>query len=551
MSMARLRGVSPNAVAALGSVLTIALCAGFAACDDGADSLLRKAVETTDDPVAPAPDSVPRSGVRRLTRQEYDATVEYLLADDTHPSQMRLPGDARSPFDNDSATQEVSPALIEGAEFLATEVSARFLKSPVRDKVIGCVPSGAGDVECLRHFVTTFGRRALRQPLAADEVARFVDAGQATANAEGDFYAGADVVLRAFLQDLRFLYRIEIGTPISDRPGLFRLSDWEVASRLSFFLWGSTPDDALLDRAAASKLHTGEDVKAAALDMLGSPRAKATVERFHSLWLGYEGLPFDPKLADAMQVETSALIRRVVFDEKRPWQDIFRLDETFVPDFLADHYGLPKHGSDQPAWTKYGTSGRLGLLSQGSFLSNGAKFADTSPTMRGKAVRERLLCQPIPPPPPSSVTDEPPPATGSATCKIDRYKEISRSAGCANCHGKMDPIGFGLENYDEQGRFRKAESADCAIDGNGEVQGVGKFNGPGELAKVILQSDELTSCAVTQLYRFAQGRSELAEADQAIVGGLTQAVAKKDFRFDELLVSVVSVPSFLYRHEQE
>src|SRR5262249_25421508 len=155
------------------------------------------------------------------------------------------------------------------------------------------------------------------------------------------------------------------------------------------------------------------------------------------------------------------------FDEKRPWQDLFRAQETFVSDALATHYGLPTHGSEQPAWTSYEGTARRGLLSQGALLSLGARGDETSPTLRGKAVRTRLLRQGVAPPPPGTKSDQPPPATESAVCKKDRYMQHSTNPACAGCHRQMDPIGFGLENFDGKGRFRTKENttADCPIDG--------------------------------------------------------------------------------------
>src|SRR5262249_6102374 len=159
------------------------------------------------------------------------------------------------------------------------------------------------------------------------------------------------------------------------------------------------------------RLQTSEQVRAAAARALTDARAIDQVERFHALWLGYESLPHDPKLSKAMREESDALIRRVIFEDHRSWQDVFRLDETFVSDTLAEHYGLALPGSAKPVWVSWGSTGRRGILSEGAFLSNGAKFADTSPTLRGFAVRTRLLCQDIGPPPPGVKTDEPIPAT--------------------------------------------------------------------------------------------------------------------------------------------
>jgi hypothetical protein len=524
-------------------------------CDDsdGTRAPWNRPGDQGDGGVAPSGTSPPvaadatTSAARRITQREYDNIVRDLLGDTTRPSQSRLPAETRTPFDNDYGAQEPSAALVEGAELLAAEVSARLLANTAqRDKVVGCTPKAPDDQDCMRSFIQRFGRSILRQPLSDEEVSDFMGA-QASAIDEKDFYAGVDVALRAFLQHPRFLYRLEIGEEVPDRPDLRRLTDWEVATRLSFFFLGTTPDERLLDRAAQGGLHAVEQVRAAATELLADPRATATVESFHAMWLGYEKLSFDPVLAPAMQNETSALFKRIVFDEKRPWQDVFRLHETFVPDALASYYGLPTHGSDQPAWTSYDGTGRRGLLSQGAFLALGARGEESSPTLRGKAVRNRLLCQVVPPPPPGTVADAPPPATAQAPCKKDRYTQHAYGT-CAGCHQLMDPVGFGLENYDGHGQFRTKENtaADCPIDGNGDVSGIGSFNGPAGLGDLLATRRELTSCIAKQAYEFMTGRTTLDDADKHVIDALVNA-RTGDFPLDGLLLDLVSNPSFLFR----
>jgi hypothetical protein len=524
-------------------------------------------------PALPGPELAARTGLRRLTVYEYDNTLRDLLGDDSRGSRLLLPDDPRTLFDNDYTNQVGSKALVEGVELLATDAAARLLKdAPRRDRVVGCKPTGPGDEACLRAFVTSFGRRALRRPLGDDEVTRFV-ALRALADRAGDFYVAVQAVVEAFLQHPEFLYRVEIGAPVPSRPGLLALGPYELASRLSYLIWGSMPDDRLLDRAAARGLGSSDGVRAAAVAMLADARARAHVARFHALWLGYEEMKVDPTLAAAMQAETAALIGRVVFDEHRPWQDLLRIDETFVPDLLAKQYGLAPTGSKDPRWVKYGDSGRRGLLSHGTFLSIGAKATDTSPTLRGKLIRERLFCQDVPPPPPNVNTDGVTAAASGSLCKADRYA-IHDQGGCAGCHSLMDPIGFGLENYDQSGRYRTAQywirdmkdpknpvvalatattpgAQKCDIQGSGEVVGTGAFKGPAELGDLVLRSGRLDVCATTQLYRFAVGRTELFDADQAPIDALAARLGRGDFRLDELVADFVAAPAFAHRREDQ
>jgi hypothetical protein len=488
------------------------------------------------------------SGTRRLSRTEYDNTVRDLLGDNTHSGFALLPEDVNDPFDNNYTTQLVSPALIEASETLATAAAKRALADKaIHDRIVPCMPTGPGDAECLKKFISTFGRRALRRPLAQDEVDAYAAFG-AFAVEGNNFDSGVELVIRAMLQDLEFLYRSEIGTEVDGVGGVFKLNHFEMATRLSYFLWGTTPDDPLLDLAAANKLGKPEDVRAVATTMMKDPRARDRVNRFHALWLSYHQLPHPPDLTAALRAETEALVNRTIFDKPSSYLDLFTATDTYVNDMLADHYGLPKPGT--AAWVPYGSTGRKGILSHGSVLSAGAKFADTSPTQRGKFVRNRLLCQEIPLPPPNTKSDNPP-SDAPGNCKIDKYKAHATDGNCKGCHGQMDPIGFGLENYDKSGAYRATElnKPECPIDGNGELSGVGTFNGPAGLADKLLASGTLEKCIVTQVYRFAIGRREMTD-DAPIVQDLGARFVGQDRRFEALLIELASSDSFGFRRAQ-
>jgi hypothetical protein len=331
---------------------------------------------------------------------------------------------------------------------------------------------------------------------------------------------------------------------------LVKLSDHEVASRLSYLITGSMPDAELMASADAGDLSSPELVREQALRLLSSDRARSRVSRFHAMWLGYETNNLPSDLRDRMRRESDALIERVVFDEQTSWFELFRAEETYIDQTLADHYGLPGPGDEEPRWTSYGDSGRRGLLSQGSFLSAFSKFRDTSPTQRGILIRERLACQIIPDPPPGLAVnvDEPPAATSDSDCKIDRYAQHRQDPGCASCHAQMDPIGFGLEQYDNQGRFRTAEAdnPECEITGEGELVGVGTFNGPAELGELMVESGLLEECVARQFYRFALGRYE-SDADEAAIVRMGDEFSAGGERLDELIVDFAALPAFGYR----
>lgn len=531
----------------VGVVLTCAIAAGCAVGNIGGD-----------DPVAdpdavpgsqPIEKVVPRVGLRRLTSFEYDNTVRDLLADPTRKSALVLPEDPRTPFDNDYAKQAPSKALVEGFELLARDAAKSLIADGARrTAILGCTPTGPSDAACFKTFITKFGRRAIRRPLSDEEVTRFVTTFAPFAVEANDFYVGVETAILAFLQHAEFVYRVEVGTPVAGRPSVVRLNDFELASRLSYFVMGTTPDDPLLDSAAGGALATPEGVQAAARKLLNDDRAKSTVSRFHALWLGYDKVLDTSPLSKAMIAESDALVQRVIFQEKKPWEDIFKSNETFVTDALATHYGLPATGSTTAKWVPYGTSGRKGILSHAMFLTNGAKLDDTSPTLRGLAVRLRLMCQDIPPPPPSVDTDLPPLTEGQ--CKTDRLAAHS-VGGCAGCHSKMDPIGFGLESFDQAGRFRTTEPGKpaCTIKGEGNLDGIGTFKGPSELSDQLLKDGAVQKCMATQLFRFAVGRGTLDSDDERFVTWWVDKVggAKSGFKMDDLIAEFVATDAFRQR----
>jgi hypothetical protein len=501
--------------------------------------------------VEPPPESggVGVVGLRRLSRTELDHTLRDLVGDETRPASARLPEDVVDPFDNDYTTQYASSVLIEGIEALAIDVSGRLLQdAAARDMVVGCEPTGATDAACMESFVRSFGRRALRRPLTQTEVETWTALAMQYAGEGGSFYEGVDVIIRTLLQHPSFVYRVETGTPTNEA-GVFRLDDFEVATRLSYLVWGSTPDDELLDRAEAGRLGTPQEIAEAAQWMLEDPRARARIDRFHAMWLGYYTLPHAAELTTAMRQETRALLDDVIFDAPRSYMDVFRATGTFVNDTLAQLYGLPPPGSDEHLWVEYGDSGRQGILSHGSFLSVVARFGDTSPTQRGILVRTRLLCQVIPPPPPDVDTDNPPEAV-EAPCKEDRYEAHRDGGSCESCHQLIDPVGFGLEQYDQLGRFRthEEEAPECEISGDGEIDGT-PFNGPGELADYIVDNELLDTCFVSQLYRFAMGH-EAGVDDMRYVQDLGRSFREDDYLFDRLVLSLVSDEAFMYRREE-
>jgi hypothetical protein len=481
-------------------------------------------------------------GVRRLTRAELRQTLLDLTGIDPGVDIEFLPADSITPFDNDYTLQAPSAALVEALNAIAARTAASVVEDEAaRARVLGCTPTGAGDETCLRSFIERFGRRAMRRPLTTEEVDGLASLGR-FATEEDDFYVAVALVLRTLLQDMELVYRIEIGESMAD--GVVRLTPYELAARLSYFLWGSSPDDRLLDAARDGELADAAGVRSIATEMLDDERASDRVERFHALWLGYEVIRHPAELARSMRMESDALVNRVVFERGSSWYDLFTSEEAYVDDTLAEIYGLPLPGS--PSWVAQPE--RRGLLASAAFLSGGVKFGDTSPVLRGILVRERLFCQPILPPPPTVNVDDPPGEENPDACKEERYAQ-HRSGGCAVCHDAIDPVGFGLEAYDSTGRFRTHEidRPDCAISGDGAVTDLDTtFNGPSELADIVVGSGALGECFAQHLEQFTIGR-ELEAIDRRTVAEIGARFEANGFDLRTLLVELAASEAFRFR----
>ena len=492
--------------------------------------------------------------VRRLSQTEIDNSVDDLLGDDTRPATQYLIEDDYSPYDNDYTGQLPSQALIDAVEVMSKDVAERLVADATRrDAVVGCTPTGPGDEDCFRSFVSAFGRKVFRRELTAEDVDPYVGllafATEDNPYVDNDFYTAVALAIQAMLMDPEFLYRIEVGTPTAEDPTVHRLDGFEIAARLSYLLWGTTPDDELLADAAAGNLDGAAGRRTAATRMLESDKARRQLRRFHSMWLGYRAIPGDPQLLAGFARETSALIDRVVFEQKQSYVELFMSNQTYVDDALADHYGFDRPQGGE-GWVDYPDgSKRAGILSHGSLLAGFSKFSDTSPTQRGILVRTRLMCETIPPPPPTVDVDQPP-SGQDAVCKADRYAAHVEVASCANCHNGMDPIGFGLENFDVAGRWRDHDDGlpECTIDGIGHMPTGETFSGPQELAELLLQEDRIQRCAVKQYLSYAIGRKPKPIEDQPI-DDLTGKLRETDYRFDEMILEYVASDAFALKME--
>jgi hypothetical protein len=536
--------------------------AGSSDAGDGADETAGTGADsggtTTGEPVPEdAIDEIAISGLRRLSVVEYQQTIIDLLGIDAEQAKELLPIDTLTPFDNDYTIQIASEPLIKGLEVIAGDLATTVVETEaLRTAIVPCAPTGADDDACFREFITTFGRRALRRPLTTTEIDTYAGLLSYAIEAD-DFWFGVHAGLRLFLQHPELVYRVEIGEPVPDHPELRRLGDFELAARLSYFTIGSTTPDWLLDAAEQGMLADEGGVTTAAQTLLADDRARARIDRFHALWLRYEQLSAEGIYGN-MRDESDALVERIVFDDRTRWTDMLEATETWVTAELAEHYGLPAP-SGAAGWVPYGESGRMGLLSHGSFLAVGAKFGDTSPTQRGLLVRTALFCQEIPKPPDDLMVDvdEPPMGSDPDACKIDQYYMWQEPA-CSGCHALMDPLGFGLEAYDASGAFRTAQPnrPECEISGDGTFYGGPNgdvpFNGPAALATIAVESGEVEACVAKQLYRFAVGRLVLDDHDEALLERLVaESGGAGELEMLGFIERYVASDAFRYRREED
>jgi hypothetical protein len=541
------------ALALLPCALPLAACQGSIGDDEAAKPSNGTSTGSGGTGDRPADLSVASASVaRRLTRTELDNTVRDLLGDATGPAAKFLAEDEYKPFDNDYTAQTASSALVDSIEAFAEAASARAMTAQNRSSIVPCTPTGADDAVCLRKTIEQMGRRIFRRPLGEQEIGAYLAlqsfATENNALVAHDFYTAVELVLRSMLQDPEFLYRIEVGKPTA-QPGIFALDGHEIATRVSYLLWGSTPDEELLTQGDSGRLADPVVRRGEAERLIADARAHEQLHRFHAMWLGYRAIPHPPALVAAFNLETTKLIDRVVYDEPQSYLNLFLSPQTYLNDVLADQYALP-HPTGGEGWVDYGQSGRAGILSHGSVLAAFSKFSDTSPTQRGIFVQTRLLCNTVSPPP-ANVNVDQPPGGSNLVCKVDRYGAHRASSSCGACHNQLDPVGFGLENYDIGGRFRTHDDGhpECPIDGAGDLPGYGTFRGPAELAAKLVGAKALEQCMVSQFYAYAVGR-EVRPNETGAVAELTQAFQKSGYALTRLLADYVASERFVLRAEE-
>jgi hypothetical protein len=421
-------------------------------------------------------------------------------------------------------------------------------------KVFVCRPATAPEEgSCARTILSTLARRAYRRPIADADVAslmRFYQAGRD----KGDFDTGIAWAIERILVDPEFLFRIE-RPPANLAPGApYRLSDLELASRLSFFLWSSVPDDELLRAATEGRLKDARTLEQQIARLLADERSQSLIENFAGQWLWQRNMrthapdtvnfpDFDENLREAFQTETQLFLESQLRDD-RPVTDLLTADYTFVNERLARHYGYEGvYGSHFRRVTQPDTR-RAGLLGQGSVLTVTSYAHRTSPVVRGKWLLENILGAP-PPPPPANIpalreNDE----KGKPTSVRERLEEHRNNPICSSCHARMDPLGFALENFDATGRWRTVGEGGTSIDASGALPDGTRFNGPAEFRTALLaHRDEFVGTLTEKLLTYAIGRG-VEHYDMPEVRKILKSANAKENRWSALIIGVVNSTPF-------
>ncbi len=491
--------------------------------------------------------SVGRTPLLRLTQKQYVHAIFDLFSierdsDDGLPEDEKF-GTFRNNISAPVASLDVDK-YFQVAEEVAVEVAARV------ESLIPCNRAALGDAACVDSFVRTFGQRVFRRPLDDVEVTE-LNAIYERHAAEG-YQLGIQLVATALLASPHFLYRVEL----SDQGFMTPLSGYELASRLSFFLWDSAPDERLLEAAARGDLESEEGLSREMDRLLTDPRLRDMLETFHSQWLGIDSLQskpkdaalfptFDATLARSMQLDSARFAAHVFMEGDGRLESLLTAPLAFADGPLSLIYGID--ASDETVATPLDATLRGGLFLQPAFLAAHSHANQTSPVLRGMGIRLALLCSPPPPPPPDVNTVAPEPAPDAST--RERFAAHTESPGCAGCHELLDPIGFGFEHYDAIGRYREFDGglpvdATGAVAGGGDADGT--FSGGVELMQRLAQSEQVQECVTKHWFQYGIGRGNAGE-DHCSLFSAHQSFKASDFDLRELVRAIVLSDAFRFR----
>ena len=493
--------------------------------------------------------------LRRLTHQQYANTVRDLLQEASDVVNQFPPEDFVDGFKNQYKSQQLSPVLIEAYSATAERLAGNAFRRGDSRKLIPCDYSGVLRSKCRSQFIQTFGRKAFRRPLGAEESARY----EAIFKAETDFIDGAKAVIEGMLQSPSFLFWME-STPRAE------WKPYATASRLAYALWNTMPDDALLDGAAKGELNDTAAVQRVATRMLDDPRARQALDEFTSQWLRFDRALaaarerrtypiFSRELVSSMLEEARRFVADLVWND-RNFMDVLRADYGFINPELASVYNVKAPARDFDRVSFPAEQERAGVLGQALFLTLTSKPEDTAPTSRGLFVREQFLCQLVPPPPPGVDTNLPPVEEAQPRNNRERLAAHTTDKACSSCHALIDPIGFAFEKFDAVGMYHEKpkllfypdeheakkpkKEVLLDVDTAGSVAGIAnsEFTNARQLGNVLAGAEQCQECIVKQVFRYMSGRRE-NRSDAPLIRAALHDFQKSGFRFKQLLLSLI------------
>jgi len=502
-------------------------------------------------PFQPAPGML-----RRLTRAQFHNAVKDVFGVEVDVSTLD-PDSWNGNFASIGAATVVTSQTGVEQYHAAIEqaVGTVFADATKRAQFVGCTPTGMSQDSCVRGFIEAKGRLAWRRPLEAAEVEQLAGVAANAATQLGSADEGARWATVALFTSPHFLYRAELGAPAAD--GSLRFSAYEMASRLAFLIRDSLPDKQLLDAAASGALATADGIRSAASSLLDDPAGtgRQAIGTFGEEYMRLDRVlsqakdasmfpEYGPSLQVAMVRDMRAAWEGVAFDEQASALTLFTTTKAVVNADLAKLYGLDATGLDATTFRAVSLpadSPRVGILGKAGFLSQFANQKEGSPTLRGKFIRDALMCKPIPPPPgdvTAMLQDSP---ADQPMTKRQRLEQHRTSPTCAGCHALMDPLGLPLENFDAIGRFRTMDHG-LSIDTSGEVDGQAVADARA-MGSAMSASTEMANCLVRRYYTYAVGHEE-RDVDGSVINALASSFQMSGFKLRQLVLDTVAHQAF-------
>ena len=495
--------------------------------------------------------------VRRVTKDQYAAIIADVFGADIE-IKGRFDPDVREGGLLAIGTSHVSvtPSSIEQYDSIGRGIAAQVVDERHRAQLFGCKPASptAPDDACAGQFLGEVGRQLYRRPLTEAELKAQVAVANEAGKALSNFYDGIATSLAIMLESPRFLFREEMAEPDPDNAGSMRLTAYSKATRLSFFLWNTTPDDELLAAAESGALNTKSGLRHEVDRMLASPRLKSGVRAFFTDMLGFDAMAtlakdpevypkFTPTLIGDAQEQTLRTLIDHLVTRNGDYRDVFTTRHTFLTPLLGAIYRVPVDA--KTGWEAHDFPDgdpHAGIVTEVSFLALHSHPGRSSSTLRGKAVREILLCQQVPTPP-ANVNFAIVQDTKNATLRTarDRLTAHRTQPTCAGCHKIIDPIGLSLENFDGLGGYRQTENG-APIDASGELDAF-KFEGAAGLGKTLHDDPAATACLVNRLYGYGAGRAPVT-GEAEWMKYLQAQFAAEGYRLPDLMRTIVTSDAF-------